>query len=498
MTMDELKYKDGKFTVNGADMSSVSATSIITSAQTYNIISNEEYLNCLIDDNCKIISAIKPNGATFIGSIESPTLDIYIADFDKRVTALEHKKVTSSLLPWIEGKTYWTLGDSTSENTWQPYFTAKTNAINYPDLNIKKDKKLSAGGTTTSPAGNKNGQQRAINLVSYKCEYPIDVLFICNTNDSGFLSRGGFITDKPFMRVGQYDVPIINEYSTPSALETYLKNNFVDALSRVPMSYRKKNMVVTFSAINQGTPNGSKLTLNGVVQKEGDISVKWRYGTYVAHATVGMSLSDIINEFLRWDWRPGCDAVRADENSMIVYGTGSYASERLSDFNGGNTGIIGIIEDATAPQIYYYYYWGDNATDWTNKDKWTNTVTLYSMYKGLFEYLMVNLPTTRIFFFNSITMNVNFDTDYKNPDGSYDIEVYKANNSYYKDKKALNAIQKEVCEYYNIPFLDLLENGNITLFNGAEYFNNNDVHPALRNGEYPGYERYADTMINLI
>lgn len=75
MVMDELKYKDGKFTVNGADMSSVSATSIITSAQTYNIISNEEYLNCLIDDNCKIISAIKPNGVTFIGSIESPTLD---------------------------------------------------------------------------------------------------------------------------------------------------------------------------------------------------------------------------------------------------------------------------------------------------------------------------------------------------------------------------------------------------------------------------------------
>ena len=45
--MDELKYKDGKFTVNGADVSDVSGLTPILSAQTYELSDNPEWLSVI-------------------------------------------------------------------------------------------------------------------------------------------------------------------------------------------------------------------------------------------------------------------------------------------------------------------------------------------------------------------------------------------------------------------------------------------------------------------
>ena len=62
--MDELKYKDGKFTVNGADVSEVSATTeaveiaqtVSANTQQFSVIDNPEYIEVTTDSEGKVIS----------------------------------------------------------------------------------------------------------------------------------------------------------------------------------------------------------------------------------------------------------------------------------------------------------------------------------------------------------------------------------------------------------------------------------------------------------
>ena len=68
--MDELKYKDGKFTVNGIDVSNVSATTEISESvqelsantQQFSVIDSPEYIEVKLDSDGKIIESINNNG----------------------------------------------------------------------------------------------------------------------------------------------------------------------------------------------------------------------------------------------------------------------------------------------------------------------------------------------------------------------------------------------------------------------------------------------------
>ena len=70
MAMDELKYKDGKFTVNGIDVSNVSATTEINesvqeiSANTsqFSVIDNPEFQSVITDADEKILYGVYTDG----------------------------------------------------------------------------------------------------------------------------------------------------------------------------------------------------------------------------------------------------------------------------------------------------------------------------------------------------------------------------------------------------------------------------------------------------
>ena len=70
MAMDELKYKDGKFTVNGADVSDVSATTeaveiaqtVSANTQQFSVIDSPEYIEVKLDGDGKVIESINNNG----------------------------------------------------------------------------------------------------------------------------------------------------------------------------------------------------------------------------------------------------------------------------------------------------------------------------------------------------------------------------------------------------------------------------------------------------
>lgn len=73
MAMDELKYKDGKFTVNGNEISDVSGLMPILSAQTYELSDNPEYLEAKVDSDGKIIEGIKKDGTLYVPQLSSNT-----------------------------------------------------------------------------------------------------------------------------------------------------------------------------------------------------------------------------------------------------------------------------------------------------------------------------------------------------------------------------------------------------------------------------------------
>ena len=63
MVMDELKYKDGKFTVNGTDVSNVSATTEISAnTSQFSVIDSQEFIEVKLDSDGKIISYMDSDG----------------------------------------------------------------------------------------------------------------------------------------------------------------------------------------------------------------------------------------------------------------------------------------------------------------------------------------------------------------------------------------------------------------------------------------------------
>ena len=69
MAMDELKYVDGKFTVNGIDVSNVSATTeafeiaqtVSANTSQFSVIDNPEYIEVKLDADGKIIEGLNNN-----------------------------------------------------------------------------------------------------------------------------------------------------------------------------------------------------------------------------------------------------------------------------------------------------------------------------------------------------------------------------------------------------------------------------------------------------
>ena len=72
--MDELKYKDGKFTVNGIDVSNVSATTEISESvqelsantQQFSVIDNPEYIDVKLDADGKVIEGLTSDGTKVV------------------------------------------------------------------------------------------------------------------------------------------------------------------------------------------------------------------------------------------------------------------------------------------------------------------------------------------------------------------------------------------------------------------------------------------------
>ena len=389
----------------------------------------------------------------------------------------------------LAGKQLWTVWDSLGENKWQPTFAGITGCIFDATKNTSNVKPISKGGTMSLPYLDDGTQMRAINLVSYKETYPIDVVILENINDKSWLSHSGQISDQPFMR--EQRIHVDTGATSRDAAISYAESNLASILQNTAFASRKKGTVITFGYTSGSTVCGSKITFTGQASTEGDIIVGWGTANFSVHVTTGMSVQQIAAALTQYSFGSGVtDTDNGDGSVTITYYTGT--DKRVS-FNANGTGVTATVADSVGQGVYPIYFYGYTASEWENTAKWSDEITLYSVYKGLIEYLVSELPEAAIYWSMPWNVNIDFtDSTYKNADGTWSEDKFKdqPNN---EDTVSLYTLQKTVCEYYNIPYFDLYRLGGMNIINAETYFYTNNPHP-----KDAGYQLWAEKMAKMI
>ena len=451
-------------------------------------VSGNVYL--LIPYTCTIIASCTAIKSADYGYLQKKYVNTEIARLDKEIAAI--KDITDGNNS-LTGKTIWTLWDSLGENTWQSKFVQISGTTFYGNLNVATGKPITAGGTTSSPDIVTGGQQRAINLVSYKDTYPIDMLFIENINDTYLAKTNkGTIDDEPFMRSQLLTYKRDTPCTSYSEAKNLFNNSFQEILSSFQSSERKTGTILSIPFISTGSSYyGSRIKFTKTASKEGDIGIILNGIKRSIHVNTGTSLAEIVKMFIIYNYGPGWTARDNGDNSIsICYYTTTGAQATFDD---GGTGVTVEISDATYTGAYCKYFISKDVNLWMEKDKWVDSLSLYSIYKGLLGYLQYNLPNTKIYWVLPEYFSINFsDNTFKNEDGTLSINKYKNSDSY-TDKILLYGIQKDVCELFNIPVIDLRLESGLNLFNSEMYFNANNPHP-----KQIGYDKYAEAIYKLL
>lgn len=402
-------------------------------------------------------------------------------------------------------KTMWTLWDSLGVNTWQQYFAEKTGALFDADLNIKADNPLSVGGTTSYPHEMDGGQARALHLGSYKNVKQIDYIFYENVNDGAMVTNNGVydanaagtINDKPFM-LSSYKTISPQTFASNAEARTWIESNWSTFLNYFSTSEKKAGVIARLPITpDQSNPNGSKITFSGTVATAGQISFDWFGNTYAVNVAIGDTLQDIVNKFINYSFGAGCTDVDGGNGSLIVfYYQSGVSSAKITNFNGGSTGISATIIDATGAADYCWAFKGDIASEFDDISNWGDAMglTLCSIYKGIVNYLQRTFPEANLYWVLpfSLSPGSQSDTTYRDANGKLDMDKYK-NSPAYKNRQNLFTIQKEVCEYYGVPYIDLFTQAGMGVNNLETYIPYNDVHPRAI-----GYKRYAEYIAKLM
>lgn len=422
-------------------------------------------------------------------TIPNNDVSFYITDTEvtKYIdTDIIGQKSTTDNKP-LSGKTFWTIWDSLGHNTWQARFAQDSGAQFYPELNTLRNKPISWGGSNSAPSGDDATQQRAINLVSYKGQYPMDYVFIENVNDASIVN--GSINDAPFMRSQHIILPTRgNTFNSYSEASTYLNNNFASLVNAIP---QHKNGTVISMPYSAGSEiRGSKIRFIGTATASGQATITWWGNNFAIDVAVGDTAQNIINKFLLYSFGAGVTDIDNGDGSMSIFYYTTHASARITAFNGGGTGISATITDTTGGGYVDRYFTGYTDAEWTNTDKWAYSISLYATYKGLIEYLRRELPTSKLFWVIPFTASIDLtSTALKNADGTWSNDKFLQSQNWQR-YKALFDVQREVCKYYELPIIDIVANGHIGINNFETYFNSNNVHPKIE-----GYNRYADTIL---
>lgn len=390
------------------------------------------------------------------------------------------------------GKRFTTIGDSLSETgKWQSKFEELSGChyLSDRELGVMVNK----GGTTTGPVFTNCGMERVKNLASIKDGVSLDYIIYENVNDHGMIASAdtieGSIDDNPWMQGQKVDYRT-EVFASREALDTFLSSNFQTILSNTSSDERKKGGYFVFAHFKDGGKSSFRFSVKQSATAEGDVKL-YRNGNL--HITIpistSMSTEDIVELIYNSNFGAGCINIIEPNNSVVVRLGGSGIQYSIDT---GTTGAMIEVEEVNEPVLVPRLFTGLISEEWEDAEKWKESVTLCSLYKGLIEYVKTEFPMTKFYWMIPNLYHVSRNSYYVNTDGTFNVTTYRNTHSHLVWER-LRKIVFSVCELYNVPVLDVDKNSNISLENIFSFFNENDVHPLDT-----GYNRWGETVNSLL
>lgn len=381
------------------------------------------------------------------------------------------------------------VGDSLSESgQWQEKVSEVLGVSFDNSKNANASYPTSIGGTlmfTKWEYGNLEytGMARAMNLSQYLNAESEGVVILECVNDFTEATNlsdtqenpaitSGTIDDKPFMLT-----QIINK-SESSALDVSLLNS-------IAVEDRKYGTAIKISA---GSSQGYKVSVNSVANQSGNIIINMNSSHNHNTFTIAVSTSDTaaqiakkIGEVNYADW-----STKVVDNEVEFY---CYVSGGDFTVNAGTTGVSITKTSAAVSVPKYYVFKGDSLIDWSDTTKWhgINTISFYSAWKGIINYINTNFPKIRLFVLILPEMNMT-PSEFKNSDGTYDMDAYMSQR-WVQCRRLVSEAQRTIAKRYNIPIIDLEDNIGVNIGNYSQYYYDNNTHP-----KDAGYELWGNII----
>lgn len=393
---------------------------------------------------------------------------------------------------WLSGKSIWVIGDSLSNSnqstSWIGTLAKATNSTWYPNLNQGGTSK---GGTKTLHSyadGEPCGQMRAKKLVEhYKNGYPVDVVFIQNVNDSN--ESIGTKADLPWFANQVYTYNGTTLDNSSSAL-TYFNENISTVLESVTPTV---GTVVLLKYANSNSVAKS-LKITSTAKANGTMTLKVGSKEYGVTVTTSMSIEDIIHSILEYSFTDYSDLLN-DAGDEVVFTLVHGSGDASVTVDVGSTGITYTLTDVNSVGTVPIAFMSKNVNDWLDTNSWQleSKIGLWSAYKGLIEYLLTNIPNVQIYMTLLSHISINYDTTpYRRADGTFDMEAWHE-----KLTSHINFFncQKEVAEYYYLPYIDVEGLCGISPVNAYTdgFYPVQDVHPTTK-----GQQKWGQTIAKLI
>lgn len=467
---------------------------------TFKVGSNPKYSFILTDKKKRILKAIDRKGVTydFTKEKEAYTSDEQFNALEDKVTSLEadlKNKVDANgvnsaivsnevFINPLYKKTFTVIGDSFSEgHQWARKLAEITNSTYIPGY--------SKGGQQTISVNtyNANDKYYGINIgneergLKFFNDYPngCDIIFVENVNDVPIcVQRKGKKDDVPFMHTITYTSS--STYSTKAESDNAL---MVEVAKFEPKIGSIVNIPFT-------TSNAKKVVYNGTASKSGKVIITIGANTYNIDVKQGYTAAKVKDSTNIWNFNnAGCSIKILDDTSFIF-----YMNDVSKDFpnitvDTGDTGINATIENASIAHDNAYCFLEHDITKWNIQGSWVafNSMTMYSLYKGFYGWLMDKFPNAKIYLL--LLPRLNCNDSYKYADDTFNYE--KLDKSY-GNITMLNA-QREFAEYFCVPYLNVANCSGITLFNGVKSGNyqKSNLHPLQK-----GYEKWAETISKII
>ena len=345
------------------------------------------------------------------------------------------------------------------------------------------------GGVGTIGTDTECGMMRAREIEDIKDE--VDIIIYENVNDGG---NSGSIEDEGFMLTQQVNVNVPSEKEA----DAYWDESFNEIVSKVTPK------VGTMLRLAKGS-EGFSIETSGTATSKGTISFIVGDMAVNIPVSVGDNAEKVMTAI---DAYPFFDEGYKKDNdsstsTKCVYINKTETETVVPKITNSTQGLSVVSAKSGGYSYKARIFHSHDVANWTNKEYWKTSISLYAQYKGLIEYFCTTCPQAWVFLMAGSRYYIAYTPEHisggfasweppKRADGSYDIDAFqKSGTSYIRYDKDIPNIIREVCEYMHVNCIDLPRYNGINVYNASHYYKSCDVHIQYKK---EGMDRWVDTI----